>query len=144
MWGWKFNNCCKTTSLPLGIKQSFWLHFILHRHNILLPKGGGKTHKFLTGSDLRYLYHLKEFQKIVQRNHLKANYITLHYIGFTCQTPNSIRMEDQFTWRSQWVSLGGILKKKKRKKEKQKVDIDQHLCTYSTPCSRMQGYFILW
>lgn len=36
------------------------------------------------------------------------------------------------------------LKKKKRKKEKQKVDIDQHLCTYSTPCSRMQGYFILW
>lgn len=55
----------KTTSLPLEIKQSFWLHFFLHRHNILLPKGEKKTQKFLIGSDLRYLYHLKEFQKIV-------------------------------------------------------------------------------
>lgn len=56
------------------------------------------------------------------------------------QTGGSIYSEE-----SVGFTVGKIIfKKKKRKKEKQKVDIDQHLCTYSTPCSRMQGYFILW
>lgn len=36
------------------------------------------------------------------------------------------------------------IKKKEKKEKKQKVDINQHLRTYSTPCSRTQGYFVLW
>lgn len=144
MWAWKFNNSNNTTSLPLGIKQSFWLHFFfLHRHNILLPKGEKNTQIF---NWIRLKVYLPS-QRIPKNSTEKPSESQLHYITLV----SHVRLPIPSDWKINL--LGGvsgfhwgeiILKKKKRKKEKQKVDIDQHLCTYSTPCSRMQGYFILW
>lgn len=142
MWRWKFNNPSKTISLPLGIKQSFWLHFFSAQTQYITSKG--KKTQILNWIRLKVTL---PSQRIPKNSTEKPSESQLHYIKLV----SHVRLPIPSDWKINllWGVSGFhwgkiILKKKKRKKEKQKVDIDQHLCTYSTPCSRMQGYFILW
>ena len=139
------NNPNSLNSPPLGVKQSSLLLFFC-TDTILFPK------KINTNFQLDQRLKVSLVSQWIPKNSTEKPFESqFHYTKLVShvKTPNSTKLEDQLHRRSQLVSLRGelfliIFKKKKRKKEKQKVDIDQHLCTYSTPCSRMQGYFILW
>lgn len=143
MWAWKFNNSSKNFSSTWD-KTILWLHFFFCTDTIYYFQRGGKNTQIFNWIRLKVSL---PSQRIPKNSTEKPSESQLHYITLV----SHVRLPIPSDWKINllvgvigfhWGEI--ILKKKKRKKEKQKVDIDQHLCTYSTPCSRMQGYFILW